>query len=56
MWTNAKAMRAGLDADERDCREQIFGRNIIDIHQKSLGQLLVDEVRHSYPDPHDDVL
>jgi cation-transporting ATPase 13A2 len=43
-WTNAKVMRGGLDADERDSREQLFGQNIIDIQQKSVPQLLVDEV------------
>lgn len=43
-WTNVKVMREGLDADERDSREQIFGQNLIDIHQKSIPQLLVDEV------------
>jgi cation-transporting ATPase 13A3/4/5 len=43
-WTNAKVMRAGLDADERDSREQIFGQNVIDIQQKTVTQLLVDEV------------
>lgn len=37
-------MRGGLDADDRDSREQIFGNNIVDIKQKSVSQLLVDEV------------
>lgn len=43
-WINAKVMRGGLDADERDSREQIFGQNVIDIQQKTVPQLLVDEV------------
>lgn len=43
-WTNARAMRAGLDADERDSREQLFERNAIEIYQKTVPQLLVDEV------------
>lgn len=43
-WTNAKVMREGLDADERDSREQLFERNAIEIHQKTIPQLLVDEV------------
>ncbi|KAJ5584088.1 uncharacterized protein N7459_003888 [Penicillium hispanicum] len=47
-WINAKSMRAGLDADERDSREQIFGKNLINIYQKSLGQLLVDEAFHPF--------
>lgn len=44
-WTNVKLMRSGLDVDERDSRERVFGRNLIDVHQKSMFQLLVDEVR-----------
>jgi len=44
MWTNVKVMRAGLDADDRDSREQVFGKNAIDIQQKPVPQLLVDEV------------
>ncbi|KAJ5953419.1 hypothetical protein N7454_000315 [Penicillium verhagenii] len=47
-WTNAKAMRAGLDADERDSREQIFGQNVIDIQQKTVTQLLLDEAFHPF--------
>ena len=43
-WTNAKVMRGGLDADERDSREQLFERNAIEIEQKTIPQLLVDEV------------
>ena len=46
-WINAKAMRGGLDADERDSREQVFGQNAIDIQQKTIPQLLLDEVRAS---------
>lgn len=48
-WTNAKVMRAGLDAEDRDSREQIFGQNVIDIQQKTVPQLLVDEVRTLQP-------
>jgi cation-transporting ATPase 13A3/4/5 len=44
LWTNAKVMRGGLDADERDSREQLFERNVIEIHQKTVPQLLLDEV------------
>lgn len=40
-------MRSGLDADERDSREQIFGSNDIEIDAKTIPQLLVDEV--SFP-------
>ncbi|THC91564.1 hypothetical protein EYZ11_008983 [Aspergillus tanneri] len=44
LWTHPKMMRVGLDADDRDTREQIFGKNIIDIQQKPAFQLLIDEV------------
>ncbi|KAL4902464.1 hypothetical protein BDW74DRAFT_158641 [Aspergillus multicolor] len=47
-WTNAKSMRVGLNADDHDGREQIFGRNAIDIQQKSLIQLLTDEAFHPF--------
>ncbi|KAJ5693339.1 cation-transporting ATPase [Penicillium macrosclerotiorum] len=47
-WTNVKVMRTGLDADERDSREQIFGQNNIDIQQKTVPQLLVDEAFHPF--------
>ncbi|KAJ5263741.1 hypothetical protein N7478_011346 [Penicillium angulare] len=47
-WINAKAMRAGLDADEWDSREQIFGQNVIDIQQKTVPQLLIDEAFHPF--------
>lgn len=43
-WTDVKSIRAGLDSDERHRREQVFGKNQIDIQQKSIPQLLVDEV------------
>lgn len=44
-WTDVRLVRSGLDSDEKTMREQIFGSNLIDIEQKSVGQLLVDEVR-----------
>lgn len=42
-WTDVKSIRAGLGSDERHRREQVFGKNEIDIQQKSIPQLLVDE-------------
>ncbi|KNG82285.1 putative P-type ATPase [Aspergillus nomiae NRRL 13137] len=48
LWTNAKVMRSGLDADDRDSREQIFGKNLVDIQQKPLLQLLMDEAFHPF--------
>ncbi len=44
-WTDIKALREGLDSDERDIRDQVFGKNVLEIEQKSIPQLLVDEVR-----------
>jgi cation-transporting P-type ATPase 13A2 len=43
-WTDVRAIRSGLDSDEKSVREVVFGRNLIDIQQKSVVQLLVDEV------------
>jgi cation-transporting ATPase 13A3/4/5 len=45
-WTRVRALRAGIDGDEKDERERVFGANLIDIEQKSIPQLLVDEVRY----------
>ncbi|KAL1975314.1 hypothetical protein VTN31DRAFT_3706 [Thermomyces dupontii] len=47
-WVNTKVMRAGLDADERDSRELVFGQNLIDLKQPSLLQLLMNEVLHPF--------
>ncbi|BCR83828.1 putative P-type ATPase [Aspergillus chevalieri] len=47
-WENVRMMRGGLDADDRDSREQIFGTNIVDIKQKSVPQLLIDEAFHPF--------
>ncbi|ORY09897.1 hypothetical protein BCR34DRAFT_486512 [Clohesyomyces aquaticus] len=47
-WTNIFALREGLDSEERDYRELVFGRNMIDIEEKSVGQLLVDEAFHPF--------
>lgn len=43
-WTGAKELRVGLDLDERDIRDQVFGKNVIEIRAKSIPQLLLDEV------------
>ncbi|KAL7922063.1 putative Ca2+ pump [Trichoderma austrokoningii] len=47
-WTDMQVVRTGLDNDEKSTREIIFGSNLIDIQQKSVGQLLVDEVLHPF--------
>jgi cation-transporting ATPase 13A2 len=43
-WTDVKTIRAGIDGDEKNIRESVFGKNLIDIKQKAIPQLLVDEV------------
>lgn len=43
-WTDVKLIRAGIDGDEKETRERVFGKNMIDIKQKTIPQLLVDEV------------
>ncbi|KAF1850865.1 P-type ATPase-like protein [Cucurbitaria berberidis CBS 394.84] len=47
-WTEVSTLREGLDNDERDYRELVFGKNLIDIAEKTIGQLLVDEVFHPF--------
>ncbi|KAF2012664.1 hypothetical protein BU24DRAFT_453033 [Aaosphaeria arxii CBS 175.79] len=47
-WTDIAALREGLDGEERDYRELVFGQNLIDLEEKSIGQLLVDEVFHPF--------
>ena len=44
-WIGVKELRTGLDAEERDTRDKVFGKNIIEIQQKSIPHLLLDEVR-----------
>ncbi|KAG9232990.1 hypothetical protein BJ875DRAFT_379522 [Amylocarpus encephaloides] len=48
LWTDVRTIRAGIDGDEKENRELIFGRNIIDIKQKTIPQLLVDEAFHPF--------
>ena len=43
-WTDVKAARSGVDAEEKSTREVVFGSNLIDIEQKPIPKLLVDEV------------
>ncbi|MCJ1260209.1 hypothetical protein MMC22_000068 [Lobaria immixta] len=47
-WKNVRSIRGGLDGDERYRREQVFGQNQIDILQKSILQLLIDEAFHPF--------
>ncbi|DAA75462.1 TPA_exp: putative P-type ATPase [Trichophyton benhamiae CBS 112371] len=47
-WADVKLLRRGLDADERESREQVFGANIIDIQAKTIPQILLDEAFHPF--------
>lgn len=47
-WTDVQVLRAGLDSEEKQYRECVFGKNVIDIEQKNNNQLLVDEVLHPF--------
>ncbi|KAF2841422.1 hypothetical protein M501DRAFT_1000630 [Patellaria atrata CBS 101060] len=47
-WTDVISIRAGLDSEAKDYRERVFGKNIIDLEEKSVSQLLVDEAFHPF--------
>lgn len=44
LWSDVHEIRAGIDNEEKSHRDVVFGSNLIDIEQKSLFRLLVDEV------------
>ena len=47
-WTDITVVRAGINSDEQDTRERIFGKNVINIAEKSTVQLLLDEALHPF--------
>ncbi|KAF2158106.1 hypothetical protein K461DRAFT_251384 [Myriangium duriaei CBS 260.36] len=47
-WTKVQSVRAGIDGEDHEQRERIFGKNLIDIEEKSIGQLLTDEALHPF--------
>jgi cation-transporting P-type ATPase 13A2 len=47
-WTDVRSVRYGLGSEERHFRDLVFGANLIDIEQKSIPKLLVDEVLHPF--------
>lgn len=47
-WTDVKAMKQGLDSEERDPRDQVFGKNMIQIREKTIPELLLDEVSRKF--------
>ncbi|PSS02441.1 hypothetical protein BD289DRAFT_359689 [Coniella lustricola] len=48
LWTEVSTVRQGIDSEEKANRELVFGSNLIDIEQKSVFRLLVDEVFHPF--------
>ena len=47
-WKEVRSIRSGLDSDERHKRGQVFGKNLINIEQKTIPQLLFDEAFHPF--------
>jgi cation-transporting ATPase 13A2 len=47
-WTHVRTVRSGLDTEETNYRAQVFGKNLIDLKEKTTMQLLVDEVFHPF--------
>ena len=47
-WKDVKSIRSGLESDERYRRAKVYGKNLIDIQQKSIPQLLFDEAFHPF--------
>jgi cation-transporting ATPase 13A2 len=47
-WTNVRLVRSGLDEEEKEYRERVFGKNTIDIEEKTTMQLLIDEAFHPF--------
>ena len=43
-WRNLKDVMDGLEGDTRDARAGLFGENVIDIEEKPVFKLLIDEV------------
>ncbi|KAK3325625.1 hypothetical protein B0H66DRAFT_616280 [Apodospora peruviana] len=48
LWSDLRAIRVGIDQEEKSHRDVVFGDNLIDIEQKSIFRLLVDEVFHPF--------
>ncbi|KAK3686010.1 hypothetical protein B0T22DRAFT_410822 [Podospora appendiculata] len=47
-WSDVRAVRAGIDSEEKTHRDVVFGKNLIDIEDKPIFRLLVDEVFHPF--------
>ena len=47
-WTDIVSVKVGLDEEMRLQKEKVFGKNAIDIEEKSVPALLVDEAFHPF--------
>ncbi|KAF8477462.1 P-type ATPase-like protein [Kalaharituber pfeilii] len=47
-WINMKKLRQGIEGGDKDYRSLVFGKNVIDIEEKSVTQLLIDEAFHPF--------
>ncbi|CAJ0643141.1 11436_t:CDS:10 [Entrophospora sp. SA101] len=47
-WVSTKLLKNGITRDTHNAREIIFGSNLIDIQEKSVYQLLLDEVLNPF--------
>ncbi|KAI9850692.1 MAG: hypothetical protein M1838_005256 [Thelocarpon superellum] len=47
-WSDVHVIRAGLDGEEKERRQLVFGKNLIEVEEKSIFQLLVDEAFHPF--------
>ncbi|KAI9890877.1 MAG: hypothetical protein M1814_003516 [Vezdaea aestivalis] len=47
-WTEVQDLRSGLESDECESRQGIFGSNLLDVQEKSIFQLAIDEVFHPF--------
>ncbi|EDK42410.1 conserved hypothetical protein [Lodderomyces elongisporus NRRL YB-4239] len=47
-WLNVKAIKDGISQSLQEQRLEIFGQNRIDVEEKSIPQLLVDEILHPF--------
>ena len=48
-WNDLDDVRNGLSSEEVNIRIAVFGKNLIDIEEKSTGYILLDEVRYGSP-------
>ncbi|KAK3814383.1 MAG: hypothetical protein J3Q66DRAFT_346355 [Benniella sp.] len=47
-WTNVENCERGIGRETHQERAMVFGSNIIDVQEKTVGQLLVQEVLHPF--------